>query len=243
MAPVRDMGHQPAGVASILIASGTRPRPACRRLPPAAPPAPVRRSFLNASCVSGSLEGCFGRTDRRAKPSRCSSLPTERSCKPTSKRLEASLPTDQRLQIDPPPAHHAVARRVRSPLHDPFQRPGLLAREPRPWPQVGPVTQAGETLGVVAMHPIPQGLPVHAGVPRRRRARGPFQHQRQGEHPPRRPRVPAARRLPPQGARAQLPSGDRHRHDSLRGPDTPPINAAVPRTAPTQTGQRPGPLV
>ena len=44
-------------------------------------------AFLNASCAAGSLSGCFGRTESRARPSRRSTLPTERSCSRRSKRV------------------------------------------------------------------------------------------------------------------------------------------------------------
>ena len=84
---------------------------------------------------------------------------------------EAGL--DQGLQVDPPPAHHAVPVRVRPPLDGGRQLGLLLGREPRLAPRPGPVVQAGEALGVVAVHPVAQGLPVHAGRPRRLLARGP----------------------------------------------------------------------
>src|SRR6185503_12578020 len=129
---------------------------------------------------------------------------------------EAGL--DQGLQVDPAPAHHAVPVGVRPPLHDGFQLGLLPGREPRPRPGPAPVVEAREALLVVAVHPVPERLPVHAGRPRRLLPRGPLQHQRQGEHPPRRPRVPASARLPSQLDRARLLPRDRHRH----GP-SPPI--------------------
>jgi hypothetical protein len=75
--------------------------------------------------------------------------------------VEAGL--DQRLQVDPPPAHHAVRLRVRAVVHDLFQLGQLLGREARLAPRPGPVVQAGEPVRVVAMHPVPQRLPVHPG--------------------------------------------------------------------------------
>src|SRR4051794_14287794 len=44
-------------------------------------------AFLNASCAASSAFGCLGLTDRRAKPSRRSTLPTERSCSRTVNRV------------------------------------------------------------------------------------------------------------------------------------------------------------
>src|SRR4051794_40866776 len=125
---------------------------------------------------------------------------------------------DQGLEVHPSPAHHAVPLRVRPPLDGGRQLGLLLGGEPWPRPRAAPVAEAIEPLLVVPMHPVAQGLPVHAGRPRRLLPRGPLQHQRRGEHPPRRPRVPAPARLPSQLARAQLPPRDRHRH----GP-SPPI--------------------
>src|SRR4051812_43108160 len=135
---------------------------------------------------------------------------------------EAGL--DQGLQVDAPPAHHAVPVRVRPLLHGGHQLGLLPGREARLAPRPGPVAEAGEAFGVVAVHPVAQGLPVHAGRPRRLLARGPLQHQRQGEHPPRRPRVPAPRRLAPQLAGARLVPGDRDRHPR------PPVSASNHRS-------------
>jgi hypothetical protein len=79
--------------------------------------------------------------------------------------VEAGL--DQRLEVDPPPAHHAVRLRVRAVVHDLFQLGQLLGREARPAPRPAPVVQAGEPFRVVTMHPVPQRLPVHPGHTRR----------------------------------------------------------------------------
>jgi hypothetical protein len=79
-------------------------------------------------------------------------------------QLDREAGLDQRLEVDPPPADHAVPRRVRSLLDDLFQFPHLLGREPWFRPGMAPVAQAGEPLRVVAMHPVAQGLAVHSGV-------------------------------------------------------------------------------
>jgi hypothetical protein len=133
-------------------------------------------------------------------------------------QLDAEAPRDHRLQVDPPPAHHAVRSRIRSVLDDGLQLLHLLGREPWRRPRVGSVVQPGETLGVVAVDPVPQGLPVHPGVPRRVLTGMPLEHQRQGEHPPRRLGIAAARRRPPQVARVQLQACHRHRHRPLLDP-------------------------
>ena len=45
------------------------------------------------------------------------------------------------------------------------------------------------------MNPVAQGLPVHAGVPRRFLPRGPLQHEGERQHAACRPRVPAPARF------------------------------------------------
>ena len=121
-------------------------------------------------------------------------------------------PLDQGLQVDPAPAHHPVPLRVRPPLHDRRQLGPLLRGEARPAPGPGTVAEAGEALGVVAVHPVTQGLPVHAGRPRRGLARAALQHEGERQHATRRPRVPAPARRPSQLDRAQLLPRDPHRH-------------------------------
>jgi hypothetical protein len=59
-------------------------------------------AFLNAACAAASAFGCFGLTDRRAKPRRCSSLPTERSCSRTPKRVSITAWRSTRRQRTTP---------------------------------------------------------------------------------------------------------------------------------------------
>src|SRR5437764_11965917 len=47
-------------------------------------------AFSNAACAASSAFGCLGRTDRRAKPSRRGTLPTERACSRTANRAPIS---------------------------------------------------------------------------------------------------------------------------------------------------------
>ena len=216
---MRGGGPRPVSAEPVLIASGTRPRPACRGRARAALPPPARRSLLER-LLRRLVRLRVPRPDRHAAEAEPAQHLADRALVQPDR--EAGL--DQRLEVDPAPAHHAVPVRVRPPLHGGRQLGLLLGREPRPAPRPGPVAQAGEALGVVAVHPVAQGLPVHAGRPRRFLARGPLQHQRQGEHPPRRPRVPAPRRLAPQVAGARLVPGDRDRHPR------PPVSASDHRS-------------
>jgi hypothetical protein len=90
-------------------------------------------------------------------------------------QLDREAGLDPRLEVDPPPADHAIRLRVRSLLDDLFQLHQLLGREPWRRPRMRPVAQPGQALGVVAVDPVAQGLPVHPGMPRRVLARGAFQ--------------------------------------------------------------------
>src|SRR5690242_8272772 len=224
-------GHPSQSVMPTLIASGTRPRPACPGRAREAPRGPDRRSLLERLLRRLVRLRVLG-ADREAREAEPAQDLADRALVQASP--EAGL--DQGLEVDPPPPHHAVAVGVRPPLDGGRQLRFLLGREPRPAPRPGPVAQARETLGVVAVHPVAQGLPVHAGVPRRLLPRAPLQHQRQGEHPPRGRRLPAPPRLPPQLAGAQLAPRDRDRHP--RPPVVgvqPPVNRVRRREAPCAT--------
>lgn len=90
---------------------------------------------------------------------------------------------DDALQIEAPPAHHAVDRRVGAGLHDPRQFRLLLRRQPRLGAAIPGVLQPLRTGIVEAVHPIAQGLPVHAADPGRIRPAHPVQHRRQRQKP------------------------------------------------------------
>src|SRR5689334_8811883 len=212
-------GHPSQSVMPTLIASGTRPRPACRGRAREAPRGPARRSLFERRLRRLVRLRVLG-THRQAGEAEPAQHLADRALVQPDR--EAGL--DQGPQVDPAPAHHAVPVRVRPPLDGGGQLRFLLGREPRLASRSMTVVQAGEALLVVPMHPVAQGLPVHAGRPRRLLARGPLQHQRQGEHPPRRPRVPAPRRLAPQVAGARLAPGDRDRHPR------PPVSASNHRS-------------
>src|SRR5205085_10379640 len=117
-------------------------------------------AFLKASCAASSALGCFGRTDRRVKPSRRRTLPTERSCRRTAERASISARRSTRRQrttepaLGRPKADPGVPVGVRPPLHGGRQLRFLLGRETRPAPRPGPVAPAREALRVVAVHPV-----------------------------------------------------------------------------------------
>ena len=58
----------------------------------------IGEAFLNASCAASSAFGCRGLTETRLKPSRRSTLPTERSCRRTAKRVSISAFRSTRRQ-------------------------------------------------------------------------------------------------------------------------------------------------
>ena len=135
-------------------------------------------------------------------------------------QLDLEAIGDHGLQIDPSPAHHApVLIRIRTILDEPLQFRHLFGRQARLPAPAWPGAQAGKSLGIVAVHPIPQGLPVHPAQPRRLGTRAPLQHQGERQHPTRRRTVPAARRLTAKILRAPLHTHDRYRHQTA--PATP----------------------
>lgn len=90
----------------------------------------------------------------------------------------AKLAQDAVPQVGAPPADHAVPRQIRAKL-DPADQCLLLCPRQRGLRSRGPlIAEPIQSAGVVAMHPVPQGLAIHAGCRRRRRAGGPIQHQR-----------------------------------------------------------------
>ena len=224
---MRGGGPRPVSAEPVLIASGTRPRPACRGRARAALPPPARRSLFERLLRRLVRLRVLGSHRQAGEAQPAQHLADRALVQPDR---EAGL--DQGLEVDPPPPHHAVPLRVRPPLHDVLQLGLLLGRQPRPRPRAAPVAQPGQPLLVVPVHPVAQGLPVHAGVPRRLHPRGALQHEGERQHAARRLRVPAPARLPPRLGRARLLPRDRHRHGPLRRSATPPIDALGPRAAP-----------
>ena len=191
---------------------GTRSQAASRPRARAAPPAPARRTLVER-LLRLRIAHRVLRPHRQAGEAE----PAQQLADRALVQLDVVAGLDQRLQVDPPPADHAVPRRVRSLLDDLFQFPHLLGREARLAPRPGPVVQAGESFRVVTVHPVPQRLSIHPGHPCRRLARAALEHQSQRQHAPRGCRPSATYRLASQLGRAQLPPCHRHCHPSLPG--------------------------
>ena len=93
----------------------------------------------------------------------------------------AEVLADEPLQVDPPPAHDAVDRPIRTDLDKPGGF-GLLVGGQAGRVVLRPVVPhpVGAVL-VEAVHPVAQGLPIHAAVARRRGPVHPVQHRCQGQ--------------------------------------------------------------
>src|SRR5207237_10927476 len=112
-------------------------------------------------------------------------------------------------QIDPPPTHDPVHRGVGAGL-DKLGQFGLLPRRQfrsGTWPFE--IAKPGQSRSVVTVHPVPQGLTVHAAGFGRRFSVDGIEHQR--KYPTRRGTILlAARRLAKLQSR-QIKSADRYR--------------------------------
>ena len=118
-------------------------------------------------------------------------------------QADAPLLRDLARQIDTPPANHPVFGELWTGPHPPRHHRGLLAGELCRRTRRALVAQTAKPPRIVAMHPSAQALPVHPTVCRGLPAGAALKHQRQSQHPPRRRRIPAARRCTPLHAAAR----------------------------------------
>ena len=108
--------------------------------------------------------------------------PTERSCSSTPKRRFRSS-----RKVDAPPPHDAMHGRGRGRLQQVSPAPSSYASVSFGWAPGGARLRGpAKPVLIVAMNPVAQRPPIHAARVRRGRPVGPFQHQGQGQHPPRR---------------------------------------------------------
>jgi len=121
------------------------------------------------------------------------------------------------FQVHAAPAHHAMHLGVGALDHQLAQLGHLPRVQGRRPTGARAGLQALHPLGIVAMHPVAQGLPIHPVQHRRLGSRMPIENQRQGQQPANLRPVRAAA-----AQRAQLParvvvSGDlQPRHQRLR---------------------------
>lgn len=114
-------------------------------------------------------------------------------------------------QVHPPPAHHPVPSRIGTGL-DQFDQFGLLIRRQfrlRTWRLE--IMQATQALGVVAVHPIPQGLAIHAASLGSQFAIRTVEDHRDRQYSPDRRTVLLAAGRRPQLRRRQVEPSDRNR--------------------------------
>src|SRR3978361_161378 len=90
---------------------------------------------------------------------------------------------DLRPQVHAAPPDHAVRLQVRPSQDQALQFPHLLSRQRRRAALVADIAQARNAVCVVAVNPVPQGLPVHAASLGRQGSWLPVQHHRQRQQP------------------------------------------------------------
>jgi len=128
---------------------------------------------------------------------------------------DAEQGLDLLLEIDAPPAHDTILVRIGAGLDKPGDLRLLLRSQPRLAALRLAIEQAANTLGVVAVHPVPQGLPIHAASRGCVCSVSPFQHQRNRQNPPRCPRILQARGLAAKLGRHHVQTRDRDTHPTL----------------------------
>jgi len=130
-------------------------------------------------------------------------------------QLHAELLRDLVAQVDQAPAHEFAFRR-RSLPH-PRRDLGFLLRRQltRRLAGVVSVFQSGQPAFIVAMHPVAQRLPIHAGAPGRVGSAPTFQNKGNRQHPSRRGDVLAASRRRPQFRWSEIYPRNRNRHLSV----------------------------
>src|SRR6185437_580323 len=101
-------------------------------------------------------------------------------------------------QVDAAPADDLVRLRVRSADHQLPELRHLRLGQPRRWARADPRRKPRYTLGVVAMHPVPQGLALHPALLRGLGPRLALQDQRKRHQPPHNRPVLVLRHQPPQ---------------------------------------------
>ena len=127
----------------------------------------------------------------------------------------AELCCDLGFEVHAAPADHAVRHGVRLGFHHLAEASELGLAQKRLAPCARPVAQAIHSFGVIAMHPIGQGLPVHARKPRCLASRCSLQYQGQRQQPPGLVRIADAARLAPKLVRRKIRPCD---FDSHRSP-------------------------
>jgi len=114
-------------------------------------------------------------------------------------------------QIHAPPAHHPMTNRIGASLNQLGQFGLLLRCEFWLGTWRLQIVQAAQALSVVAMHPIPKGLAIHAAGLGCRLAIRSIEHHCKSQHPPRCRTVLLPPRCRPKLRRRQINPCDRYR--------------------------------
>jgi hypothetical protein len=123
----------------------------------------------------------MARPDRQAPELELAKQPADL----TFRELDIEACLDLGLKIDAAPPHHTVHGDIRAGFDQPRKGGQLCSVQPRPPARPRPVAKTIHSRCVVADHPVPQRLTIHAASPGRRRARGALQHQGQRHQPTR----------------------------------------------------------
>ena len=136
--------------------------------------------------------------------------------------LDPEPACDLGARVDAAPPHHLVPLRVGPGHHQGPQLGLLLGRQQRRTAGAGARSQAGNTVLIVAVHPVPQGLPIHAALLGRLLPRHTLQDQRDRQQPPYLGRLLARTGGRAQLRRRELAPAHRHRrtHAALPGTST-----------------------
>ena len=84
-------------------------------------------------------------------------------------KIDAKASLDLIAQINPAPANDLVQRRIGPSLDESGELRPLFLGKLRRTPSVGSIAQPGQTFVIIAVHPVPQRLPVHPANPGRAR--------------------------------------------------------------------------
>jgi hypothetical protein len=126
---------------------------------------------------------------------------------------DAETLDDDGLQVDPPPARHAVGLKIGTSLDDRRQLRHLSLAQSGLAAFAAMIVKALGAGGVKAMHPITQRLAVHPADPGRLRAVLALANRRQRQQPPALVRILRPLGQPPKiGRRIVLPKRDRTAH-------------------------------
>lgn len=124
--------------------------------------------------------------------------------------LHAEQALDLVAQIDPSPAYDTIDVQIRPVFHQGRELVFLCVRQLRCRAGCLQIIEALQPLRIIAVNPVPQCLPIHPAVPRRRGPVHTVEHQRQRQHPTPSPNAPRPTRRSPKLRCRKIQTLDRH---------------------------------